>query len=238
MSSQRVHPFSSQTPQTWSTSQFASRPFAAQEPKRPPTQQDIENEALQQNKFEAFGLQLKEKHGTITPVEQEHLGMLQAKMDSFWAQRLERAKAQPNFLALTRNAQSKQASEPAAPVQPNLAANQPSGAASTTAPALPVQPKFTIGQPQAQYEQEADRFAERVMSMAPPATPNIQHIQRQAEEEQEEAQTKPLAATITPLVQRQPDDEEQTEVQPEPLAETITPLVQRQGDDLPPVPNY
>ncbi|MEX0271930.1 DUF4157 domain-containing protein [Leptolyngbyaceae cyanobacterium UHCC 1019] len=64
-----------------------------------------------------------------------------------------------------------------------------------------IQPKLAIGQPNDVYEQEADRVAEQVMSMssAPPPT-----VQRQAEEEEEsEIQTKPLAETITPLVQRQ-----------------------------------
>lgn len=121
MSFERVHRSSSQSPKTSSSaSQFAPRPFPVQEPKRPPTQEDIENEAFQQNKFEAFGLQLKEKHGTITPVEQEKLGVLQAKMDSFWAQRMERAKAQPNLLEiLIRNSQAAQTTESQASVQPN-----------------------------------------------------------------------------------------------------------------------
>jgi hypothetical protein len=190
MTFERVHRSRSQSPQSSSsTSQFAPRPFPVQEPKRPPTQEDIENDAFQQNKFEAFGLQLKEKHGTITPVEQEKLGMLQAKMDSFWVQRMERAKAQPNLLEiLIRNAQTAQVTEPAAPVQP----------------------KLTVGQPNDQYEQEADRVAEQVMSMAPPVTPNIQ---RQTEEEQEEIQTKPLVETITPIVQRQEVLEEDEPIQ-------------------------
>jgi hypothetical protein len=38
MAFERVHRSRSQTPQTsWSTSQFAPRPFPVQEPKRPPT---------------------------------------------------------------------------------------------------------------------------------------------------------------------------------------------------------
>lgn len=121
MSFQRVHRSKSQSPQSSSsTSQFAPRPFPVQEPKRLPTQEDIENEAFQQNKFEAFGLQLKEKSGTITPVEQERLGVLQAKMDSFWSQRMERAKAQPNLLEiLIRNSQTTQTTESQAPVQAN-----------------------------------------------------------------------------------------------------------------------
>ena len=127
MSFERVHRSGSQSPQfSSSTSQFAPRPFPVQEPKRPPTQEDIENEAFQQNKFETFGLRLKEQHGTITPIEQERLGMLQAKMDSFWAQRMERAKAQPNLLEiLVRNAQASPTSEPALPVQPTLAIAEP-----------------------------------------------------------------------------------------------------------------
>lgn len=121
MSFEHVHRSKSQSPQSSSsTSQFAPRPFSGQEPKRLPTQEDIENEAFQQNKFEAFGLQLKEKHGTITPVEQERLGVLQAKMDGFWAQRMERAKAQPNLLEiLIRNSQATQTTESQAPVQSN-----------------------------------------------------------------------------------------------------------------------
>jgi Domain of unknown function (DUF4157) len=121
MSFQRIHQSRSQNPQTsWSTSQFAPRPFPVQEPKRPPTQEELENQAFQQNKFEATGLQLKDKYGTITPIEQERMGMLKAKMDSFWAQRMERAKAQPNLLEiLIRNSQATQTTESQPPVQSN-----------------------------------------------------------------------------------------------------------------------
>lgn len=63
-----------------------------------------------------------------------------------------------------------------------------------------IQPKLAIGQPDDQYEQEADRVAAQVMSMPDAA---IQHpIQREATLEEDELQTKPLAASITPLVQR------------------------------------
>ena len=61
-----------------------------------------------------------------------------------------------------------------------------------------VQPKLTIGQPDDQYEQEADQVPEEVMSMAPPATSNIQ---RQAEEEQIQP-----AADGVPKIQQDPDD--------------------------------
>lgn len=109
---------SSQT--SLSTLQFAPRPFPVQEPKRPLTQEEIENKAFQQNKLEVFGLQLKEKHGKITSIEQERLGVLQAKMNSFWVQRMERTKAQPpNLLEnLIRNTQSAQVTELKATIPP------------------------------------------------------------------------------------------------------------------------
>jgi hypothetical protein len=89
-----------------------------------------------------------------------------------------------------------------------------------------VQPKLTIGQPGNTYEQEADRVADQVMRM--PAESLIgttlsaspQHIQRQCGAcasgqvhcrtcaEEEEIQRKPLASTITPLIQRQRHFEE------------------------------
>jgi hypothetical protein len=74
-----------------------------------------------------------------------------------------------------------------------------------------VQPKLTIGQPNDRYEQEADRVAQQVMSMAPPAAP---HVQRQMKgEESEEIQPK-LLAEITPLiVQRREDLEEEESIQ-------------------------
>ncbi|MEH2064826.1 MAG: DUF4157 domain-containing protein [Nostoc sp.] len=63
------------------------------------------------------------------------------------------------------------------------------------------QAKLTVGEPGDKYEQEADWVANQVMRMTYPPTPNFQ---RQVEEEEtEEIQTKPLAETITPLVQRQ-----------------------------------
>ena len=120
---QRVPKSSSWNPPSQEkSSQFAPRPFAVQaqqDSHRPPAQQEIENEAFNQNKLEAFGLQLKEKSGTITPVEQEKLGVLQAKMDDFWAQRLERAsRFGHNFANIPVHAPGQQVS---APVQPRLA---------------------------------------------------------------------------------------------------------------------
>jgi len=82
-----------------------------------------------------------------------------------------------------------------------------------------IQTKLTVSAAGDRYEQEADRVAEQVMTVpAPRSAPSS--VQRAAEEE-EEVQTKPLATSITPLVQRQGSPEEE-EVQ-------TKPLVQRQG---------
>lgn len=87
-------------PRSWSpptqrkTSEFAPRPFAVpaqQNSDSPPSREDIENDAFAQHKFEATGLKIQEKNGTLTPEQQERLVVLQAKMDGFWAQRNERA---------------------------------------------------------------------------------------------------------------------------------------------------
>jgi len=84
-----------------------------------------------------------------------------------------------------------------------------------------IQPKLAIGAPGDKYEQEADQMAAQVMSMAAPA--NQPSVQREMvpEEEKEKLQTKPLAASITPLVQREmapkPEEEEEP-LQAKPLA--------------------
>jgi len=69
-----------------------------------------------------------------------------------------------------------------------------------------LQAKLRIGQPGDVYEQEADRVAERVMSMPEPK------IGRQEEDKEEEVQAKPLTESITPLVHREsvPEEEEET----------------------------
>jgi hypothetical protein len=82
-----------------------------------------------------------------------------------------------------------------------------------------IQARLIVGPANDHHEQEADRVAEQVLGMPAPAlgaAPGAggQPIQRQGEEE--ELQTKPLAATITPLVQRQPDEEE---IQAKPLVQ-------------------
>jgi hypothetical protein len=121
---QRIHKSSPWNPPSQEkSSHLAPRPFAIQvqqDSHRTLTQEEIENEAFNQNKFQAFGLQLKKKYGTITPIEQEKLGVLQAKMDDFWAQRMEWAEKQPDLLEiLIRNSQATQTTESQASIQSN-----------------------------------------------------------------------------------------------------------------------
>jgi hypothetical protein len=71
----------------------------------------------------------------------------------------------------------------------------------------PVQAKLTIGKPNDEYEQEADRVAEQVMSMPDTNCPEC------APEKEEGIQAKPLSERITPLVQRQEEDDEEEPTQ-------------------------
>jgi len=108
-----------------------------------------------------------------------------------------------------------------------------------------IQAKLTIGKPNDKYEQEADRVAERVMSMPEP------QVQQKIEEstfakasvdkEEEPIQTKPLASEITPWVQRQTEEEEepvqmksfiqrQVEEEEEPIQEK--PILKKQDASL------
>ena len=72
-----------------------------------------------------------------------------------------------------------------------------------------IQASLTIGQHDDQYEREADRVADRVMSMNPSAG-----IQNECPDcQDEEIQMKPLYKTISSLVQMQPVEEEEDAVQ-------------------------
>jgi hypothetical protein len=186
MSFQRIHKSSSQSPQTSSnTSLFGPPTVPMPETKRPPTQAQQDNQAHQQHQFEVTGLQLKAEYGTITPVEQEKLGLLQAKMDAYIVQQMKLARAQPNILEiLVRNAQSKQATESSAAIQP----------------------KLNIWEPNDPYEREADRVASNVVQKI--NTPPLagQSVQREAmPAEEDELQIKPLVDSI----QRVENDEEE-----------------------------
>ncbi len=81
-----------------------------------------------------------------------------------------------------------------------------------------IQPKLTVGKPNDVYEQEADRVANQVMSM--PATATQQSVQRE-EVPEDELQTKPLATTVTPLIQREAVEAEDESLQMKPLAGSI-----------------
>ena len=108
------------------------------------------------------------------------------------------------------------------------------------------QAKLSISQPGDKYEQEADSVAQQVMQrIAQPV--NRQSIQRVALPEGEELQMKPMANSITPLVQREALPEEEEELQmksldnstlqrqeaPEDAEELqMKPMVQRRAETL------
>ena len=74
-----------------------------------------------------------------------------------------------------------------------------------------IQTKLTVGPVGDRYEQEADRVAEQVMTMPLPSPARGGaggELQRQGEEPPRELQAKPLAATITPLLQCQEEDQD------------------------------
>lgn len=123
-------------------SEFSSRPFAVQAQSasvRPPTQEEIENQAFEEQKFEATELKIKEKYGAIAPEERERLGVLQAKMDGLLVQRMQQASRLGHNFA-------------------NIAVYSPD-----TSALAPIQPKLAIGQPGDKYEQEADAIAHQVV---------------------------------------------------------------------------
>ncbi|MEH2109886.1 eCIS core domain-containing protein [Nostoc sp.] len=70
------------------------------------------------------------------------------------------------------------------------------------------QAKLTVGAPDDYYEQEADQVADQIMRMAQPELIGLQDTQTQ-----DQVQTKPLVAAITPLVQREAMLEEEEELQ-------------------------
>ncbi|MBW4599433.1 MAG: DUF4157 domain-containing protein [Calothrix sp. FI2-JRJ7] len=91
------------------------------------------------------------------------------------------------------------------------------------------QAKLTINKPGDVYEQEADRVAQQVMQRMSNPAGQQQLQQKQAPQEEEQLQTKPLANSITPVVQREAMPEEEQEIQTKSLANSITPVVQREA---------
>lgn len=78
---------------------------------------------------------------------------------------------------------------------------------------MSIQTKLTIGKPNDRYEKEADRVADKVVSMPEPSSTKggTTAVQKKGATctQEEKVQQKPLAASITPWVQRQPEDEVQ-----------------------------
>ncbi|MDH5651341.1 MAG: DUF4157 domain-containing protein [Gammaproteobacteria bacterium] len=85
-----------------------------------------------------------------------------------------------------------------------------------------VQAKLTVGEPDDKYEHEADEVADQVMRMPEPAAQGLPDDDDEGSKVQKTVQTKPIAAQITPLIQRQEmeDEEEEEDIQ--------TKLIQRQ----------
>jgi hypothetical protein len=250
---QRTQKSSASHPQTQQqSSQFAPRPFAIQaqpETQKPATQEEIENEAFNQNKFEANGLQLKEKSGTIAPEEQERLGVLQAKMNDLMVQRQERTSRNGfNLIGIPIHSPDATGN---APIQTKLGQKSdregeqqqsPQESSETASnegmdlvqrtfqktnpqshPVSPIQAKLTIGQPGDKYEQEADSVAAKVVEQinAPASGQSTQgqSVQRQEEDQEEEVQAKP---EISALQRMEEPKEEDIQAK----------LIQKQGDAI------
>ena len=104
---------------------------------------------------------------------------------------------------------------------PKGASRQPSGPLEAT-PFFGVQAKLSVGKKDDHFEKEADHVADKVVqkseqqpsffannSFFPKSQPSVQRLpleEVQKQEETEEVQEKPLAASITPLVQLASDD--------------------------------
>lgn len=84
-----------------------------------------------------------------------------------------------------------------------------------------IQAQLKVGKPGDVYEQEADRTAEKVMSMPD------SDVQRQ-EEEEEVVQSEPISEQISPIVQRQTTEEDEEAMQA--MSENETPM-QRQEEE-------
>jgi len=98
-----------------------------------------------------------------------------------------------------------------------------------------LQRKLTVGAADDQYEQEADRVAHQVLSMSDGVAANSGQRAISPEENKEMLQTKPLAASITPFVQRQMANNEELEDKEKPirakfLTETSREPLQRQPE--------
>jgi outer membrane protein OmpA-like peptidoglycan-associated protein len=99
-----------------------------------------------------------------------------------------------------------------------------------------LQRKLTVGAADDQYEQEADRVARQVLNTsAAVAAHSMQRAVSPEEDKDQMLQTKPLAASITPFVQRQMVHNEESEDKEKPVqakffTETSRDPLQRQPD--------
>ncbi|MBG1240326.1 DUF4157 domain-containing protein [Nostoc sp. NZL] len=115
--------------------------------------------------MEGTKLELQAKYGTITPIGQERLTLLQAKMDGLLNSRLERA---------TRFGHN--------------TANIPLRRPDTS---TPIQAKLTIGEPGDKYEQEADETARQVVQRI--HQPQSDKLQRESlPDEEDQLRMKPM----------------------------------------------
>jgi len=185
---------------TLKTSAFAPRPFAIQaqqDSSTPPTQQTLENKALKQDNLESFRLQLKEKHGTIAPVEQQRLGVLQAKRDEWVQKQLNASKFGFNLSNITVHPPDTQAIPVQSGSNPIRRACQPRIPEARS----PIQAKLTIGQPNDKYEQEADRVAAQIVRQIT-APVSAQPTQQQSVQRQNGLKEKIQASLSIPALQR------------------------------------
>lgn len=229
---QRIQKLASWNPATQQiNTQLTSRAKAQPNSSRPLQ----EKEGFEQDQFEVARLQLKEKIGGITSVEQQQLGVLQAKMNDSWLQRREKlSRFGHNLANIPISSPDKQGSKP---VQPKLAikklapqkllgmaSKKEMGSVKKAFRGMPapqmlpmrtLQAKFTIGEPGDKYEQEADSVAAKVVNQihSPQFQQQGQVVQRQ-EEREEELQTKPSNdvlqnSPLLPGIQLEETSEEQ-----------------------------
>lgn len=123
------------------------------------TQQDIETQQYQKERFEATKLEVQAKYGTITPLGQERLTLLQAKKAEFWQRDLGNTKRNSRDFSMI-------------PVH-----------RKEVLPIQAIQAKFIIGAPGDKYEQEADRIAAQVVNQinAPVAQQESQNLQHKTQ---------------------------------------------------------
>lgn len=92
---------------------------------------------------------------------------------------------------------------------------------------LTLQAKLSVGAADDSYEREADRVAAEVAQTSAPSVPHVQRRPADEKDEEEKIQAKPLASSITPLVQRKQMPEEEDE-----QGEKAVPVQRRSASSL------